>query len=482
MPKNKNVQLSSEQMIQIIKNGLPETKSSKHIIIVGAGMAGLVAASLLKDAGHKVTILEANNRIGGRVFTSRSPFSKGLYFNAGPMRISDLHFLTFEYIKKFSLPTNLFINRTNLDIIYANGIKTRLDQYEKNPDMLNYPVAPNEKGKSSEELLLSAVQPIIDFINQDPTKNWKIVESQYENYSLGNFLNMYFSDGAIDMIGVLLDLEAFMGMSFIEILREIITFTSTKEYYEITGGMDLLPQSFLPQLKEEILFHQKMTKISQTPNNVSIDSIHPNTFEATSTTADFAIITIPFSALRFVQIEPYDSFSYYKRKAIREINYMSSTKIGIEFKSRFWEKEGQRGGKTITELPIRFTFFPSTGIGTEGNAVIVASYTWADEALTWDFLPEKERIHFALTNLAEIYGDQVYQEFVTGKSFSWSHNPYSGGAFPILEPGQEKELFPHILTPEGRVHFAGEHTSLTHGWIQGAIESGIRVAFEVNNL
>ena len=59
----------------------------------------------------------------------------------------------------------------------------------------------------------------------------------------------YYSDGAIDMIGVLLDMEAYMGMSLIEVLREMIFFTSTTKYYEITGGMDKLSNAFLPQLK-----------------------------------------------------------------------------------------------------------------------------------------------------------------------------------------------------------------------------------------
>ena len=66
---------------------------------------------------------------------------------------------------------------------------------------------------------------------------------KYKAYSLGTFLTEYYSDGAIDMIGVLLDMEAYMGMSLIEVLREMI-FTSTTKYYEITGGMDALPNSF----------------------------------------------------------------------------------------------------------------------------------------------------------------------------------------------------------------------------------------------
>jgi monoamine oxidase len=110
-------------MISIIRNGLPKTQIPKKIIIVGAGMAGLVAASLLKQAGHHVTIIEACERVGGRVYTLRADFSDGQYLEAGAMRIPHTHLLTLEYIKKFQLPVNRFINSTPNDIIYLRGIK-----------------------------------------------------------------------------------------------------------------------------------------------------------------------------------------------------------------------------------------------------------------------------------------------------------------------------------------------------------------------
>jgi monoamine oxidase len=75
------------------------------------------------------------------------------------------------------------------------------------PGILNFPVAPNERGKSAEELVKLATQPILDFIKQDPTRNWHLVEKEFKNYSLGTFLNSYhyqygttFSDGAVDFI------------------------------------------------------------------------------------------------------------------------------------------------------------------------------------------------------------------------------------------------------------------------------------------
>ncbi len=201
-----------------------------------------------------------------------------------------------------------------------------------------------------------------------------------------------------------------------------------------------------------------------------------------SITGDIVIAAIPFTVLKFIDVEPRNSFSHNKWKAIRELHYVIDTKIGIEFKSRFWERAGQSGGRTITDLPIRFTYYPSHGIGTPGPAVILASYTLGDDVMPWDGLPNEERIRFVLKNLAVIHGDQVYREFVRGTSFSWAQNPYSCGEWAMFKPGQQMELHPYIAAPEGRVHFAGEHTTLSHGWMQGAIESGIRVAVEVNDL
>ncbi|RBP95973.1 flavin-dependent amine oxidoreductase [Cytobacillus firmus] len=112
----------------------------------------------------------------------------------------------------------------------------------------------------------------------------------------------------------------------------------------------------------------------------------------------------------------------------------------------------------------------------------MASYTWKDDTLSWDNLKEGDRIRNALDNLSVVHGNQVYEYFLTGASHSWSQYPFSGGAFNMFKPNQETELFPFIPVPKGRVHFAGEHTSTAPGWIEGAIQSGIRVAREVTDL
>ena len=106
--------------------------------------------------------------------------------------------------------------------------------------------------------------------------------------------------------------------------------------------------------------------------------------------------------------------------------------------------------------------------------MMLGSYTWSYDALLWDGLSKGDRIYYALHNLATILGGQVYDEFISGisKAGHWIRMRLRICTF---QAGQETESQPAIVKPEGRIFFAGDHTTLYHGWIQGAIESGIRV-------
>ena len=151
----------------------------------------------------------------------------------------------------------------------------------------------------------------------------------------------------------------------------------------------------------------------------------------------------------------------------------------MQFRRRFWEEdEGIYGGATVTDLPIRIACYPDHGRDT-GRGVLLASYTWAEDAQRWGSLSAHDRIAEALEDLSRIH-PQAIDEFEVGTSKMWHDDEFAGGAFALFEPGQQTQLYRHIVAPEGRIHFAGEHASLEHAWIQGAIESGLRAAREVH--
>jgi monoamine oxidase len=173
------------------------------------------------------------------------------------------------------------------------------------------------------------------------------------------------------------------------------------------------------------------------------------------------------------------AFSHRKQRAIRELNYDSSGKIFFQCRRRFWEEdEGIFGGGTLTDRPVRNIYYPEHGRET-GRGVLIASYTWAQDAQRWQSLSRDDRISQALEDVAEIH-PQIRQEFEVGFSHMWHDDEFAGGAFALFEPEQQTQLHAAIVQPEGRINFAGEHAALSHRWIQGAVESGLRTALEVH--
>jgi monoamine oxidase len=462
--------------LHLIRAGLPAISGPrKKVAIIGAGMAGLTAAYELQRAGHEPIVLEARQRVGGRVCTLREPFSDGLYAETGAMRIPRAHDLTMAYIEKFGVKVSPFTMGNPQAFYYLHGKRFRIGDANANPDVLGFEVAAHERGRTAAQLWQEALKPITTLLEARGSAAWPEIVEQYDQYCTREFLEANnWSEGAIEMFGLLADQEALMNASFLELLRE-----DAGNYYtdmvEVDGGMDHLPRAFLPALHRAIRFGAKMVAIDQTPDGVIVH--YQTAAGRAQAAADYAIITIPFAVLRHVEcLKP---FSRPKQQAIRQLHYDASAKILFQCRRRFWEEdEGIFGGGTITDLPIRVMFYPDHGRET-GRGVVLASYTWSEDAQRWGSLSAADRISQALDNVAEIH-PQIVEEFEVGASKMWHDDECAGGAFALFDPGQQTLLHAQIIKPEGRIHFAGEHASLAHAWIQGAIESGLRTAHEVH--
>ncbi len=488
--------------LDVLKNGLQDTTTKKTVAVIGAGVSGLLAARLLTEAGHKVTVYEANTRVGGRVKTIREPFKWGQTAEAGAMRLPTSYQLVLHLIEKYKLPLTKFYNydENGNNFIFVNGVKVRRGEYIRNPDCLKWPgLRDDEKGKTAEKLWQQATQPLID--QATTARGWLDVIEQYGDYSVYEFLKHVakYSPAAIEFVEVLMNLESRSALSLIQQIIEEADHSPGTDYYGIAGGMELLPNSMaehLKSLKVPIYFNHRLTKIEYTETEnvkLSFTGTKPRPLQSRRGDGiwpvpspdpveyEAVVLTIPFPALRFVDVQPLEKFSHNKRKAIRELNYDASTKVFLQFSERFWETEdGMYGGHTITDLANRFIYYLTPEHKDQKGGIIISSYTWAREARGWDSLTEEERVQNSLDVLAQIHGEHIKDYFVVGTSQSWQIDTFSFGEAAMFSPGQIQELKYYISEPEGNVYFGGDLTSLKVAWIEGAVESGIRVAQEVN--
>ena len=191
------------------------------------------------------------------------------------------------------------------------------------------------------------------------------------------------------------------------------------------------------------------------------------------------MLTAPFPVLRHVEV--LTPFSRLKQRAIRQLHYDASAKVFLQFRRRFWEEDdGIFGGGTVTDLAVRNVYYPDHGRDT-GRGVVLASYTWGEDAQRWGSLVARGPRSSRRSRTWPASTRRRSDEFEVGASKMWHDDEFAGGAFALFDPGQQTLLYEAIVAPEGRIHFAGEHASLAHAWIQGAIESGVRAAAEIHD-
>ncbi len=520
-----------EKKIARIKK-LDEQKSRKTIAILGAGMAGLVAAYELNNLGHRVVIYEASSRIGGRAWTRR--FSDSQYHEFGAMRFPASHDHTRYYanqvcglsFRKFyshhdEKDSFYFIkNKLSTHSDYDIKLLPELGLSDKELETIKYgPIPKEEKSKQLLNLFIAPLENIIEKITQNP-ENLKALFAEIpptpfilelEKLSLGQFLeNSLETDVALELIGSVTGLEVWWDRAITMFLRDEIIGSDGLE--EIVGGTSLLPDSIANKLLADgvkIFLRHKVFSINNQSTTVQLGIKNGRASDHGESIVDFdyVICTIPFPVLR--RLELYN-LSDEKMSAIRNLSYASSTKVLLHCSHRFWETSYNiHGGGSQTDLINRAIYYPSDNALDEtldsncqhsglhasyrggkrksvsdavsrGAGVLVGSYNWGSDARRLGAVDRAERSEIVKKVIANFHPEVIEDGVVTDHdSIFWDEYEWSGGAFCFMRPGDFVKYYKSTIKKEGRLHFAGEHCSLDQGWIQGAIVSALRVVEEV---
>jgi monoamine oxidase len=293
------------------------------------------------------------------------------------------------------------------------------------------------------------------------------------------------SDEAIEFLATTSAAETLLASAATETLREELKEVWTQGFDELVDGTDTLASAFARNLNSKPKLGCSVIRITQDHLTRRAAAIYRERGAERRVEGDFVLCTLPCPVLTRIRFEP--ELSGPKARAIRRLNYDSSTKVLAIARRRFWEiDDGIFGGGTFTDLPIGTAYYPSDNALSKnprvsaGAGVLLASYSWGQAARRLASLAHPERAATALQSLARVHPQLRDATLIRHTaSWSWDNHPLAGGAFAWFMPGQHSALHRYIVAAEGRVHFAGEHASLTHTWMQGALESGLRAVREM---
>jgi len=443
----------------------------KKVLVLGAGLAGLVATHELTQAGHDVSLLEANTRPGGRVWTLREQFSDGLYAEAGAGRIPGHHEITLRYAKQFGLTLDPFYPSEGASLYFIRGKRFKVRPGETlDLSQLPFDLTPEERCLGLDGLEGKYLDPVLKELGNPGNPGWPPENlKKYDQMTWPEFLR---SQGASPGSAQLLtSLTGWQDDSALDFLRDDLGHRGAKNLFKIRGGNDLLPRAFAARLAEKIRYGSQALSIEQDGSSVRVLCAEASSQQKLS--ADYMICTIPFSCLRRVEIWP--PLRPEKRAVIQQLLYDPVVRVFLQTRRKFWTEEGLNGFAD-TDHPMEIWNPTFDQQGTRGMLV-----AYLEDGLTQRIAaqPDSERIRFGIGAVEQVH-PRLPEYLEVATSLNWAEQPWARGAYAYFTPRQITSWTELIRQPEGRIHFAGEHASSWPGWMQGALESGLRAAREVH--
>ena len=458
--------------------------NGRSVVILGAGIAGLVSAYELQRAGYRVTVLEARDRIGGRSWTIRggdriaqngrpdqlATFDPGQYFNSGPARIPSTHRLILGYARRFGVQLEPFIN-VNRNAGWDFGGKVQPERR----------MVEDMRGHLAELLAKAIDRKALDgVVSKDELAAVRQFLAPYAGVGADGLYRptgrsgFSVEGGGYDQAPVPLPA---LGMNELAPSRAVVLPYLFEHIWDMqatmlqpVGGMDRIAHAIYDKVKPVVRLRTQVSAIRRTGDRVRIEH------GGQATEADYCMCTIPLPVLARI---PSD-FSVAKKAAFAAAPpYLHSVKLAFQA-PRFWETDDNIfGGLAWTDRLNENVMYPSGGIGTSKGVIVgaySAGWTHGDTPDSFAALSHDERFRISRQSIEALHPGRSHL-LSKGVTVAWGLTPFSEGVGPMWGDPDfggahgRGAVYQELLKPEGPIVFAGEHLSYQQTWQEGAASS-----------
>jgi monoamine oxidase len=434
---------------------------SGRVVVVGGGLAGLTAAYELERAGFDVTILEARDRLGGRVHTIRPPFAGGQHAEAGGEYIDVVHHHMRRYCRRFGLALEDAQRGFGglEDLGFRHGRRHLLGRlagadhgsarYYRALYRLTRHLDPTDPVGTAPNLDRRSVADLLDAIGLDGRGRFAVESYIRDDYAA--------EPGRLSLLGVAAAERVYENVTEAEIER-----------YRVHGGNSRLVAAFERRIAGAIHSGAPVETIVQEPGRITV-SAGGDEYEA-----GWCVFAVPLPAARNVNLSA-ARLGATLSEAIAQLAYGRVTKNLVQYRRRFWRAEGF-SGDLLSDLPLGTTWEATNR--QPGRRGILIAYAAGARSIPMERAPIRKRIDAVRRELDRIYRTGIGP--IGSYSVAWRNERFTGGAWAAPAPGQVTDFWSALRRPAGLIHLAGEHTDdLYPGYMEGAVRSGIRAAARI---
>ncbi|MBD2195505.1 MULTISPECIES: flavin monoamine oxidase family protein [Calothrix] len=471
---------------------LSNFQKGKRITILGAGIAGLVAAYELERMGHEVDIMEASPRIGGRIWTHRFGNEPDApYAELGAMRIPSAHQHTLHYVHKLGLSDKLckFVTVFEEQNAFMN-IQGKIFRMKDAPRILQeryQGIFTDSRYSEKTRLFAAWLKTIVDTIS--PGNLRESLEQDLQSHLMDELerldLEPYFSEDGenIDLQSFIKDNPGFRARcsKAVDMFLSDILVETSHDLLQLKGGMDQLIQRLVQSIKAPIKCNQQIVAIRVHEDYTEIDWLENG--QRYTRRCDYVLCTIPFSILRKMELSGFDDR---KLDSIQNTIYCPATKVAFHTKEAFWQQQGINGGASFSGDGVRQTYYPSVNFNPNSGSVMLASYTIGDDADRLGNMSEEQRHSYVKNVVSQVHPELQSSDMVTNvASIAWGNYKWSDGGCTVhwkddmSDEANYSINYLEAARPQNTLFFAGEHCSRYPAWLQGSIESALEAIYDI---